>query len=275
MQGRGDTADHSPPIPGADGALNWRFVRNGILLSLAGLALVAATLYGLMFPAIPYGPIPQQPTIDQPTRQLPPHTAGLPVWAEYRDRPRALAGSGFFLELPDGQVVGVSAAHSFDLSGGLMAVVFANSGSAEGARLNALYGEPGAARLFGNDLTGDYLLLAVPQGSAAGLTLAPDVRGGPQPGERIVVYSGVLARPQEGSVFRSGPSGAWAIMDQTFEPALTSGSPVFSQHTGQVVGMALVAGSRSGQLVLGMHPIASIVEKGLAATELLPLAELP
>jgi hypothetical protein len=61
-------------------------------------------------------------------------------------------------------------------------------------------------------------------------------------------------------------------MDDTFEPGLMSGSPIVSLHTGDVVGMALVAGQRQGHTVIGMHPIRSLVNKGLAAREFLDLS---
>lgn len=244
-------------------------------LAVAALLLSGAALFGLLFPGIPYGPVPDPPAFDQPPGEPPPIGVGLQAWAHYRAQPPRLVGSGFVLELPDGRVVGVTAAHSFRLSGELGAIGFRQPGSPEEALLATLHGEPGRARLFGNDLTGDYLLLSLPTGAAARLAIAPDPRGGPAAGERIVVHSGVLELPQGGAVFRSEPSGAWAVMDEQFEAALTSGAPVFSSHTGLVVGMALVAGSRDGQLVLGMHPIGSIVQKGLAAEHAIPLAELP
>lgn len=262
---------------------NWRFIARGAALALAALGLAGAALFGLLFPSIPYGPIPDPPHIDQPAGALPTATVGLQVWAQYPDGEPRLAGSGFYLELPNGQVIGVSAAHSFDLSDVLQAVSFSSAGSSDvpppapsnPATLVSLYGEPGRARIFGNDLTGDFVLFAVTADAAEGLTVGPDPRGGPQPGERIVLYSGVLGDLEAGVVFRSTGRGAWAIMDRQFEAALSSGAPIFSQHTGQVVGMALVAGQREGRLVLGMHPIGSLVEKGLAAEALILLAELP
>lgn len=275
------------PVGDSAGRVNWRFVGRGAGLALAALLLAGAAAFGLLFPAIPYGPVPEPPAIDQPAGPLPPAGVGVQVWAHYAGEPPRLAGSGFLLELPDGRLVGVTAAHSFDLSGGLHAIELrwapqaggavtqaepGSGGTAEGGiTLTALHGEPGRARLFGNDLSGDYLLLVTTAEQAEFLPLAPDPRGGPQPGERIVVYSGVVEVPRAGAVFRSDRRGAWAVMEQRFDPALTSGAPVFSQHTGLVVGMALVAGEREGRTVLGMHPIGSLVEKGLAAEAVIPL----
>lgn len=283
--------------------LNWGFVGRGALLAVAAILLSGAALFGFLFPGIPYGPLPEAPEIGLPTGPLPPTQVGLRAWAEYAAQEPQLAGSGFFLELPDGRLVGVTAAHSFRLTSELEAVSFASLGAQARVRMDSLHGDPGAPRLLGNNLTGDYLLLTAPVepesepvqlpgatisptpsselppalrgGPGPGLALVPDPRGGPQPGERVVVYSGVLDEPQAGAVFKSDDRGAWALMDENFEPALTSGAPVFSEHTGLVIGMALVAGQREGRLVLGLHPIGSLVEKGLAAEAAIPLAELP
>jgi hypothetical protein len=54
---------------------------------------------------------------------------------------------------------------------------------------------------------------------------------------------------------------------------MMSGSPIVSFHTGRVVGMALAAGLREGHTVIGMHPIGSLVEKGLEAVDFIPLSE--
>ena len=62
-------------------------------------------------------------------------------------------------------------------------------------------------------------------------------------------------------------------MDEAFDPGLMSGSPVVSFHTGRVVGMALAAGLREGHTVIGIHPIGSLVAKGLEAVDLIPLSE--
>ena len=51
----------------------------------------------------------------------------------------------------------------------------------------------------------------------------------------------------------------WVLMDETFDPGMMSGSPLLSQHTGQVVGMAIAASPRGNRLTIGFHPIGSIV----------------
>ena len=57
----------------------------------------------------------------------------------------------------------------------------------------------------------------------------------------------------------------WALMDEQFEPGQMSGSPLLSQHTGQVVGMTVAAAFRRGHTLLGFHPIGSIVRHAQAA----------
>jgi hypothetical protein len=58
-----------------------------------------------------------------------------------------------------------------------------------------------------------------------------------------------------------------------FNPDGMSGSPFVSQHTGQVVGMAIAINPRGGRLLLGVHPIGSIVQLAESATELLKISE--
>jgi hypothetical protein len=51
----------------------------------------------------------------------------------------------------------------------------------------------------------------------------------------------------------------WVLMDETFEAGLMSGSPLISQHSGQVVGMAIAISLRGSRVMIGCHPIGSIV----------------
>jgi hypothetical protein len=100
----------------------------------------------------------------------------------------------------------------------------------------------------------------------------PDPRGGPQPGERLSLYSGQGDglhghRILQGTVQSAGDQAAWVLMDEWFWPALMSGSPFISQHTGQVVGMVVAASPRRNRLYLAMHPIGSIVQLAESATD--------
>jgi hypothetical protein len=139
---------------------------------------------------------------------------------------------------------------------------------------DTLRGQPGH-RFTIHDMTVDYALLLVHQPIDPGLLLLPDGRGAPQPGERVSLYSGVGARTLEGTVQSSSDKVVWVLMDERFDPSLMSGSPLVSQHTGQVVGMAVAASPRLNRLYLGVHPIGSIVEKAESATEFPKLVELP
>jgi hypothetical protein len=63
-------------------------------------------------------------------------------------------------------------------------------------------------------------------------------------------------------------------MDGAFNPGLMSGSPLVSQHTGQVVGMAVAASRRINRLLIGIHPIGSLVRLAGSATESRRLIDL-
>ena len=71
----------------------------------------------------------------------------------------------------------------------------------------------------------------------------------------------------EGTVQSAEDPGIWVLMDDLFNPALMSGSPFVSQHTGRVVGMAVAATPRRNRVLLGAHPIGSIVRLAESATE--------
>ncbi len=223
-------------------------------------------------PEIPFGPPPDPPTIEVPSGPTPIEPVGLEEWARYRNTPPQLAGSGFLLRA-SGQVLAATTAHSLrfgDDQRPLQSVAFAVPGR-DGFLVESLelHGEPGVPRLFGLNLTIDFVLLRVSETTPEELVLAPDSRGGPQPGERVQLHSGIAIgdgrRMLQGTVYRAEERGAWVVMDELFEPGLMSGSPFISEHSGKVVGMALVAGIREGHLVIGMHPIGSLVQKAEAA----------
>jgi hypothetical protein len=46
-----------------------------------------------------------------------------------------------------------------------------------------------------------------------------------------------------------------------------SGSPLVSQHTGRAVGMAVASSPRRGALLIGAHPIGSLVRLAEAAND--------
>jgi hypothetical protein len=258
--------------------MNWRFVLRGLALGLGFLVVLLAALaiaLPRLMPQPPSGPIPPQPTIVAAREDLPAGPAGLQEWARYGDGDYRLAGCGFLLLVPNGDVVGVTAAHSLALGGAtyaLESVAFRVAGDEELiAEFSALYGIPGQPRILSMDLTNDFVLLRLDQDVDPSLVLEPDPRGAPQPGERVVLYSGLgddsdRQGVYEGSVLAVDELGAWIVMDEIFEPALMSGSPVVSGHTGQVVGMALAATLRDGRLLMGIHPIGSLVAKAEMAS---------
>ena len=68
-------------------------------------------------------------------------------------------------------------------------------------------------------------------------------------------------------------TAVWVLMDKPFNPGLASGSPFVSQHTGQVVGMLIAGSLRGRRLLLGAHPIESIVHLAESADELFKIDE--
>ncbi len=256
--------------------MNWKFVFRGTVVALIALALLGYAGYRSLprlFPGVPYGPTPRPPAITALRGNMPIGWPGLEARAIYAGSESIPSGSGFIFRLPGGGVVGAAAAHSFDLAGELQTVEFSlDEASIE---LDVLHGSPGEPRALSMNLTNDYVLFAVQEQSPPGEILEPDDRGFPQPGERIVLYPGFGAENGErwGTILESDRNGAWAVMDDAFEAGMMSGSPIVSFHTGRVVGMALAAGLRDGHTVIGMHPIGSLVEKGLEAVDLIPLAE--
>ena len=245
------------------------------------VALVALVILGYagyrslprVFPGVPYGPTPRSPTITALRGILPIGWPGLVTRATYAGSEPVPSGSGFIFRLPAGGTVAAAAAHSFDLAGKLQSVEFSHE--EHSIKLDVLHGLPGEPRTLSMNLTNDYVLFSVHENDLLGEVLEPDERGIPQPGERIVLYPGFGAEHGErwGTILESDRKGAWAIMDEAFDPGLMSGSPIVSFHTGRVVGMALAAGLREGHTVIGIHPIGSLVEKGLEAVDLIPLSE--
>jgi hypothetical protein len=255
--------------------MNWRFVLRGfaLLLGLLAVFLVAlAILLPRLIPQPPSGPIPPRPTILVAAGDLPQAHVAFQEWARYEDEPFRLAGCGFLFATSNGDVVGATTAHSLDLGNAahaLQRVEFRSAGQEDSViEFSELFGFPGRPRLLGMDLTIDYVLLRPTQDVGADGILETDPRGAPQPGERVMLISGLDGeRAYLGSVLAVDQRGAWVVMDEIFEPGLMSGSPVLSIHTGKVVGMALAATVRDGRLLLGIHPIGSLVTKAESALE--------
>jgi len=254
--------------------MNWKFVFRGTLVALVALVLLGYAGYRSLpriFPGVPYGPTPRPPTITALRGNLPTAWPGLATRATYAGSEPTPSASGFIFRLPAGGTVAAAAAHSLDLAGDLQSVEFSHDDAS--IELDVLHGVPGEPRTLSMNLTNDYVLFSVEANNSPGEVLVQDERGFPQPGERIVLYPGFgsVSGERWGTILESDRNGAWAIMDEAFEPGMMSGSPVVSSHTGKVVGMALAAGLREGHTVIGMHPIRSLVTKALEAVDLIPL----
>ena len=275
--------------PACVGAALQKFRRALIVVLALTAALLTLAAFALRLPAaaalvayLPIGPgldpTPQPPLIAAPPGPLPAGLAGLRELAQYAGQPYQAVGSGFFLRLPSGQVIGVTTAHSVAALGrpgnDLQHVAFEMPGSADPASLDEfslLYGLPGVP-FSGDDLSVDFVLLKPQRPVDAGLAQTPDPRDAPQPGERVALYSGLGGpdgprRVLLGTVTTSDPTKAWLLMDDSFDPGGMSGSPVLSTYTGRVVGMAVAATRRRGRLLIGLSPIGAIVQHAEAAQD--------
>ena len=264
--------------------MNLRFVLRGSLLALAAvlIALTGVLLFvesrHQALQSIPPA-APPEPILAVPRGPLPTAPVGLVEWTRYGTGVYHPVGRGFLFNLPDGQLVGVTTAHSLSFNGGLP---LRNVALALGERagligeFDAFRGEPGQART-GEDMSIDYALFNVPLDLVIdpALILDPDPRGLPQPGERVALYSLVNDQPHvfQGAVLSAGQSAVWVVMDDLFEPSGLSGSPFISLHTGKVIGMAIATTRRGGKVLLGLNPIGSLVEKAGAAQAFPPIID--
>jgi hypothetical protein len=263
--------------------MNTKFVVRGLLLALP-VAVIASALTLVMIRSQiggPLGSTPPLPTILAPHGELPTRPVGLQGWARYRDQADSQVVHGFLTRLSDGEIVGVTPAHGFSFSDAdhpLERIALGIPGQTDFvAEFDTLRGQPGQPRT-GGDMTVDYVLLQADQPIDSSFVLTPDPRGAPQPGERVSLYSCSVdsqggQRILEGTVQSVSDTAVWVLMDQLFNPDGMSGSPFVSQHTGQVVGMAIAKNLRGGRLLLGVHPIGSIVQLAESATEFPRLSE--
>ncbi len=265
--------------------MNAKFVIRGLILALPVAVLATAAALALMVARArigpPPGPTPPPPTILAPRGELPDGPVGLEEWVQVQGEPYRLAGSGFLLRLESGALVGVTTAHSVSLGDPdhpVERIALRVAGRSESvAEFDTLHGQPGQPRT-GEDMTVDYVLLHAVRPVDPGLALAPDPRGAPQPGERVWLVSGLGdgqggPRVLGGTVQSVDDTAVWVLMDELFHPGTMSGSPFLSQHTGQVVGMAVAASPRRDRLLLGVHPIGSIVRLAESATNFPRMSE--
>lgn len=266
--------------------LNTKFLARATIVILA-LTAVILTVISLLLPRIrprspSFGPTPEPPIILASRGELPSGPVGLEEWTQAHGQAYGLSGSGFFLRLSQGEIIGVTTAHSVWLLGtpnnSLKRIAFHLAGQDNYlAEFDTLYGTPGTP-LKGLDLAKDYVLLKLNQPIDEGLALTPDPRGAPQPGERVALFSGLGdgqggQRELAGTVQSVEAQGIWVVMDESFDPGRMSGSPLLSQHTGQVVGMAIAATHQGDRLYIGFHPIGNIVRIAAAANQFPNIAE--
>lgn len=263
--------------------MNIRFVVRGLLLAIPLAVLISA---GWIFFQTPLGkpldPTPPVPTIRAPAAETPAGPVGLQEWAQYRGEEYRPVGSGFLFSLAGGEIVGATAAHSVRVGSPdlpLQQIALGVAGRAGFlVEFDTLRGKPGHS-LTPDNLAVDYLLLEIDQPIEHSSVLVPDPRGAPQPGERVALHSGMGdgkggARILEGMVQSVDDSAIWVLMDGRFNPGQMSGSPFVSQHTGQVVGMAVAASLRRDRLLVGAHPIGSLVRLAESASEFPKLSEV-
>ena len=271
--------------------MNIKFVIRGLILALPVTLIALAVGFALIVGQTPAGrapgPTPLPPAILAPRGEMPGGPVGLQEWAQYRGESYYMTGSGFFFRLTGGEIVGVMAAHSvpsewpFSRANG---VAFSPDRPLERiglrvadqadfvAECDTLWGLPGQART-GSDMTVDYVLMQPDGPVEPAFALTPDSRGAPQPGERVSLFSGVDGRILEGTVQSVDDVAVWVLMDETFNPSSMSGSPFVSQHTGQVVGMLIAVTPRRTRLLMGVHPIGSLVRLAESATESIKMDE--
>jgi hypothetical protein len=239
--------------------MSGKVVARTIIAVLAGVALGGAIVLATR-PRVALPPLPPRPAIDA-ARGEPPE--GIVAFEEHVNG--SLSGSGFLLEMPNGEVIGVTTAHSLGKNN-FAPIAFIPAGrEAAIAEFDELYAPLGVPRT-GADMTVDYVLMRPRSPPDPALVLQPDARGAPQPGERVSLYSGLGDgwggwRILDGTIESVDENGAWIRMDEVFDPGLMSGSPIISQHTGKVVGMTIMMSWAPGTLRIGINPIGAILAR--------------
>jgi len=236
----------------------WDFVLRGVMLS--ALFLGMAGVAGFLWLRWLSGPPVLVDLLGAQTLALnhPDKTKGL-----------HFQSSGFFLQVGEG-IYASTAAHSLiDFWGrGMpkMIPVTLPGDSSPVFQIKTAGGAWGRPR-WGRDLRVDYALFVVNQAVDPAWVLQPDARGQAEPGERVWLHSGAGdgAEVFGGVVYNVSARAVWVVMDEKFSPWGMSGSPFISAETAHVVGMAIVTGQQDGRLVIGMHPIGSLVKKIKAA----------
>lgn len=251
-----------------------RFVLRGSLIALMVTVLIVAVWFSASRVDLrPLDRLPPPPTILAPRGERPIGPGGLVEFAQYGEDWFGV-GCGFLLQLPGGEVIGVTTAHSLSFTNDLRQIAFGVAGRSGYVRqFDTLLGRPGVAR-SGDDMTVDYVLLKASAASSIdpNLILQPDPRGAPQPGERVALFSGLgdgqgNLKTFAGTVQAVNATAVLVLMDDVFDPSGVSGSPFISEHTGQVVGMTIAVSRRAGRVLLSLHPIGSIERLAQSAAD--------
>lgn len=208
------------------------------------------------------GPTPALPFITAPQGSVP--GGVLAYTGVYEGGTFACA---FLMQLEDGRRVGVSSAHA---TPALDVDIPAQLDAPEGALVVNLKGQVARGSAFVHaDFSQDFVLWAVESAPGTATFLRPDPRGGGEPGEQVYVFGrssddegGSIRWP--GVVMSVSEKAIWIQLEDSFAPYGYSGCPVVSQHTGRLIGMA-VAGEDRHLVVMGLHPVGSLVEKASAA----------
>lgn len=259
--------------------MNIKFIIRGTVLGVLATALISGVwiFYQMPLSRLLFLPSPSSPIIHAPQGEMPAGPVGFQTWNQYPNLGYTWGGSGFFLRLENGEVVGVASAHGTYLhmqGNPLQQVAFQIAGLPGYIdEFDILRGPPGHHFAI-DDMTSDYILFQVNQPIAPEMVLAPDPRGAPQPGERVTLFGGTDGSIHEGTVQLVTDTAAWVLMDEQFYPHFMSGSPIVSQHTGQMVGMAVAATNLRKGVYVGMNPGGAIAQHAESATEFIKIIEL-
>lgn len=280
----------STPVTTRQRGLNWRFIVFGTLVGLLPAALIGLgfiVYLRTLAPVAPGGPTPMPVTPVAQVGTLPTAHVGLELWAQY-DFGEQTSGTGFFLRLPDDTVVAVVAAHSL-IPGWLQSVTLReqatlNLPAPREFALTEFYGPPGRPTNL-RVMAGDHALLVAPPDiveTAPDLILTPDPRGYPEVGERVRVICAFIPIQPDGrcqvdaTVTHVDPTGIWIALDFNYDAGRTSGGPVLSLHTGQVIGTVSAGMLHGGDPQrLALNPVAAILQSALEDRRPLPMPYAP
>jgi len=206
------------------------------------------------------GPIPPPPVIDAPRGEPPSGPLGMAGQSD-----RGNFSCGFAMQIPDGRRVVAATAHATGKMDGQLAGSLSDAGGAVVVRVASqlAYGIP----VQNGELDTDFSLWEIEGEAPSESVLLADPRGLPQPGERVWLFNYARQTKDQGGwggvVMDAKPHAVWIRFDESFDVNSNSGCPVVSQHTGKLIGM-VIAGNDRQPVVMGLHPVGSLVEKAEA-----------